>query len=253
MDGNAYMHDPAAYWTLRRLVNKLAKLFALLDVALVCTDDDVRGILTGKKTQFRRAVRNLPEGAELGTLADWNSHKADARMQDADERFLERHVIFRRPVAASEVDGRGIAPSGVFGRRMYPYEPGGRLWVQEVHAVNVPGCQGGTSYRADHLDPRGDGPANPMTWRPAPTMGRSRARIFLDIEAVRVERLCDISIDDVFAEGIRPYDGCKSNQDAESWDPIDYFREQWANGPWKRAPWSQNPFVWVVDFKRSRP
>ena len=32
MDCNAYMHDPASYWTLRRLVNKLAKLFALLDV-----------------------------------------------------------------------------------------------------------------------------------------------------------------------------------------------------------------------------
>lgn len=30
-DGNAYMHDPAAHWTLRRLVNKLARLFALID------------------------------------------------------------------------------------------------------------------------------------------------------------------------------------------------------------------------------
>lgn len=134
-----------------------------------------------------------------------------------------------------------------------PYgAPGDRLWVRETFARDVPGCEGGISYRADHNDPRGDGPANPMRWTPAIYMPRALSRIDLEITAVRVERLQDISEKDVIAEGVgcaRIQDGGKTGQGPL----IDGFANLWDTINGERASWESNPWVWVVGFKRVRP
>jgi len=48
---------------------------------------------------------------------------------------------------------------------------------------------------------------------------------------------------------VKPYEGCKSNQEAESWDPIDHFSDLWTsiNGP---ESWQANPWVWAISFRR---
>jgi hypothetical protein len=75
------------------------------------------------------------------------------------------------------------------------------LWVRETFAANVPGCERGLSYRADHIDPRGDGPASPMRWTPSIHMPRWASRITLAVKSVRIERLSAITEAGAKAEG----------------------------------------------------
>ncbi|MCY1558428.1 hypothetical protein D9M68_953610 [compost metagenome] len=73
-------------------------------------------------------------------------------------------------------------------------------------------------------------------------MPRIASRILLEITAVRVERLQDITNEQAMAEGIgEPLD----ERYAASVD----FRELWEsiNGA---ESWNANPWVWVVEFKR---
>lgn len=152
-----------------------------------------------------------------------------------------------------------------------PYgEPCDRLWVRETFARDVPGCeeQGGVSYRADHNDPRGDGPANPMRWTPAIHMPRALSRIDLEIVAVRVERLHDITDKDARAEGVAegriPVDdygperigyvlGDDDGRCVLYPTPREAFARGWDSINGDRIAWASNPWVWVIEYKRVRP
>lgn len=75
--------------------------------------------------------------------------------------------------------------------------------------------------------------------RPSIFIPRVASRITLEIVSVRVERLNDISEADVIAEG------CPS----EILYGTGWYRELWEtiNGA---GSWDENPWVWVVEFKR---
>lgn len=75
-------------------------------------------------------------------------------------------------------------------------------------------------------------------------MPRWASRIQLEITAVRVERLQDISDEDSLAEGIYPtgtglYPGSAKAEYRKLWETI--------NGA---DSWQSTPWVWVVEFKR---
>ena len=132
---------------------------------------------------------------------------------------------------------------------------GDRLWVRETFAKDVPGCPGGVSYRADHVDPSGDGNATPMTWKPSIFMPRSVSRISLDIANVRVQRLQDISEEDAIAEGIDVFSlgNAGLNYDIKgrsTRSPVQAFEYLWDSINADRCPWDSNPWVWAIDFKR---
>jgi hypothetical protein len=127
--------------------------------------------------------------------------------------------------------------------------PGDRLWVREAWVV---------SGQFDELPPRGlssssrafylaDGETpvwfNRGRYRHARFMPRWASRITLEITGVRVERLQDISEDDIQSEGIT--NGV-------------YLTEQKRRAEWQQLwesingaeSWVANPWVWVVEFKR---
>ena len=151
-----------------------------------------------------------------------------------------------------------------------PYgQPGDRLWVRETwqgplideeleeefhqspdYFKKPEFC----AYRAtDTLDAiNADGEA--LGWRPSIHMPRWASRILLEITAVRVERLADISKDDAMAEGIvlQP-DGGFGLADSTHYnfsDPTDSYCSLWEsiNGA---GAWFANPWVWVVEFQRA--
>jgi hypothetical protein len=159
-----------------------------------------------------------------------------------------------------------------------PYgKPGDRLWVRETWSdVNLQGAPG-IAYRADDdvrdlmedesfLDERGafnyDDPrskpypfacwsedliaGNEGRWRPSIHMPRWVSRILLEVTAVRVERLQDISTEQIIAEGLST---TLREHDAE----VD-LRRQWRD-LWESTggDWVANPWVWVVEFKRVTP
>jgi hypothetical protein len=179
--------------------------------------DMVRAILEGRKTVTRRAV------------------KSDLIQSD------------RAPLETSPgrfhfwCSGEHASPFGA---------PGDRLWVRETWA---PGATR-TMYRAGcnpcYLPPSG-------RWKPSIHMPRSASRILLEVTAVRVERLQDITEERAKAEGVRAIDGMKWHtlEEAAAGIPmrdhtaLDAFSALWEciNG---EGSWAANPWVWVIEFNR---
>ena len=84
-------------------------------------------------------------------------------------------------------------------------------------------------------------------WKSSIFMPRHASRITLEITAVRVERLKDITVTDAQAEGVTPL-GVKG--DGRRWRAA--FRELWdsINAKRKALGWDANPWVWVISFRR---
>lgn len=190
----------------------------------------VRAILEGRKTQTRRAVKkpaNVPP-EDFRDACEWM------------QRHGKGSVLKRGPC------------DGVQWRLPCPYgAPGDRLWVRESWA---PDCEGPPYYAADY--PAGVGPAGPITaenrwrWTPSIHMPRWASRITLDVVSVRVEPLQTISTVDAMAEGVVPA--------ANAAGVLSYttgFRLLWdsINGARPGCSWADNPWVWVVEFRRVAP
>ncbi|HBO4748886.1 TPA: hypothetical protein L4V19_001991 [Pseudomonas aeruginosa] len=175
----------------------------------------VRAILEGRKTVTRRAVK------------DTGFYAIDAAIHGNEVALREREALSTR------------CPFG---------QPGDRLWVREAWAqINVAQAPGETWVVYRECDNRTDygGP-----WKPSIHMRRRDSRILLEITAVRVERLQDITEDQAIAEGIDTHpmgfygNGCITAGGAflELWESI--------NGD---GSWAANPWVWVIEFKRVTP
>ena len=119
-----------------------------------------------------------------------------------------------------------------------PYPPGTRLWVRETWTI----LQTKYFYRADIENPTGH---YRTKWRPSIHMPREAARLFLEVKSARVERLQEISNEDILAEGINDLGSYGAN--------YDYFaNEIWDNINAKRGhPWENNDWVWVYEFMRA--
>lgn len=140
-----------------------------------------------------------------------------------------------------------------------PYgEPGDRLWVRET-GWERPDLttrmirEGADTWPRFAYDADGwgaDDHADFKRWgfkrRPSIHMPRWASRILLEITGVRVERLQDISDDDLAAEGIQEV--IDAGVDHDGW-PRDAYRSLWEsiNGA---GSWAANPWVWCVEFRR---
>jgi len=97
-----------------------------------------------------------------------------------------------------------------------------------------------------------------MYWkRPSIFMPRWASRITLEVTAVRVERLQEITEGDAISEGMSddlikkefPPSECFRKPTAR-----ESFRILWDHLNAKRGfGWDVNPFVWVIEFKRLLP
>lgn len=90
-----------------------------------------------------------------------------------------------------------------------------------------------------------------LLWRPSIFMPRWASRILLEVTAVRVERLQDISVADAMAEGVvetKPH--MRGLEPCREW--VYAYEDLWLSihGP---NSWEQNPWVWVIEFKRVHP
>ena len=197
----------------------------------------VRGIIDGRKTQTRRVKSPQPERmsaamlAKLGWTAGWE-WEYEWWTDDAPRKCIAQRCPFAGP--------------------------GDLLWVREAHALDVPGCERGVSYRVDHRDPKGDGPANPMRWRSPIHMPRWASRLTLRITDVRVQLVQGISEADAIAEGIPALCGhrcprrcgCAYCLEGGCLSARDEFSILWDGINRDRAPWTSSPWVWAISFER---
>lgn len=195
----------------------------------------VRAVLAGTKTQTRRAMSLQPS-------EDTTVHV---------ERFHQT-VIDRR---GEEQPGPEIFGAwwhdGESGLRCPYGQPGDRLWVREAWRTvagaddipprNLMNVESFTHYEADAAKPLHVGKLRPSMFMP-----RWASRITLEITDVRVDRLQDISDEDLAAEGIQELIDAGVDHDGT---PRDTYRTLWdaLNGC---GSWAANPWVWAVSFRR---
>ena len=194
----------------------------------------VRAILDGRKTQTRRVMKPQPDHHENENLPghfgtwfhDWNLDHDAATIDD---------IIKYCP----------------FGR------PSDRLWVRETFVVDYEvgeGTRGGIPpavfYRATD-----DGKTNFTPgmehWKPSIHMPRKYCRLLLDVKAIRVERLQEITEEAAIAEGVDAVSLADAPRQAV-WSRRQDFAQLWDSLNKKRGfGWDLNPWVWVVSFERA--
>lgn len=201
----------------------------------------VRAILAGTKTQTRRIVQWRPVSP-----ADVSATRPP------DEAQPYTHIPGAWLATWEKDDGwqssmPTVCPYGV---------PGDRLWVRETWQPlsprsgepiagsigGIPSAEMATAYAADFPQaPHSWGP-----WRPSIHMPRWASRITLEITDVRVERLTSITEEDARAEGIT-FEAAVAADGA-----VPAFRRLWdsINGKRPGCSWADNPWVWVVSFRR---
>ena len=204
----------------------------------------VRAIRGGAKTQTRRLVRPQPRIVP----ADLDRGFTEGGVYDADFG-----------TGPMEFDALDLPKF-----RRSPYgERGDRLWVRETWRLPVEPDGTpltGIEYRATAPEAAQDFGIN---WRPSIFMPREASRVTLEVEAVRVERLQEISEADAIAEGLREWPipdphharwsaGLDSGPFRDCWeyDPRRAFKIGWDAINGKRGPWASNPWVWCLTFRR---
>lgn len=222
---------------------------------LICSADEVRGFLDGRKTMFRRPLKNQPfsngiiYSADLGDIVCHDDYLPPSAM-------LVRAGSKKYPYNSTQDEWEILCPFGA---------PGDRLWVAETWQQLRIDAQELVTYRAgckrdafDYFNPLGGLQRIEVAkWRSSATMQRWASRITLDIVSVRVERLQSISEADARAEGAPLGDLHKCYPGTGAAMIRTHragFGRQWDRTPQgKRHPWSTNPFVWVVELKRVAP
>lgn len=207
----------------------------------------VRAILEGRKTQTRRVVRGIPECARLvGYTAE------------SDQSELAHSLGW------FEEEACDLWPCNRADRIRCPYgQPGDLLWVQETwqeffhdelpgdRPAPVRGRMGIPSkperhsvvaYRAD-----GEMPDHPehgkALWKSPIHMPKWASRLTLSVTDVRVQRLQEITEEDVQAEG------CTGSPYGEQADAM-LFPALWDSLNAERGhSWDSNPWVWAITFE----
>ncbi len=195
------------------------------DRPIIFSASMVQALLAGRKSQTRRLVKSRRRPSLFdGTWSD------DYVLDPGNASWREREM----PAAA-----------------------GDRLWVKEgfarvgdnfddIHAC--PDLRVHAYYRADDVCPEHS------RWRSPIFMPRWASRLTLIVEAVKVERLQNISEEDAVAEGLKP-DTCGGQLMWDPGPPHGYFgdprvayRMLWSDihGP---AAWDANPWICAISFK----
>lgn len=212
----------------------------------------VKAILAGQKTQTRRLVK--PQPVNDKSLQDswiWHGGKALEQMGYGADYVHTRMEAMKTAMLK-------VCPYGQLGDRLWIRESwrAARGWdstkPREIHSGSpIVFPADGNALNQDGWE--ADEPREYGKLRPSIFMPRWASRISLETTAVRVERLNDISEKDSISEGVeRDSDGwidyqMPSTQCCQS--PKDSFRTLWEslNGS---GTWDENPWVYVLDFKR---
>lgn len=215
--------------------------------------ESVRAMLAGHKIQTRRVMKPQPREDDGALLKVGIGHP----------EVVDRHGEIQPgpPTFAARWDDFHVKP---------PHQPGDIVYVKEAAYIAAPLF----ADPGSDLHNRVDDQARPrcVSWAASMDsdsvrcaeeygvkkcsplmMPRWAARLFVRIDAVRAERVRDISEADARAEGCEWSDGSPEHGTGAHtegpFDARDVYQHRWNEINAKRGhPWESNPWVWAYTF-----
>jgi len=217
------------------------------------TGPEVRAILAGAKTQFRRPIA-LP----WWSTQDWKDFEEDAQEGPCT---IARKTGCLSPIPCPfDFPGKklwvketwGLANTCPEGDSLLAgdwlqlgYRANGRITGPTNHpAARVKACHRQLLAEMRQAGISGDGEeCRVAKWRPASGMPQWASRILLEVTSVYTERLQEINQDSARAEGLYYTAGIKDQvaERAAGFGLASLFYNE---------VWDDNPWVWVINFKR---
>lgn len=178
----------------------------------------VRAILEGRKDATRRIVKGfIPDDAVWGYTA-----------------FTPKGYISCRGTFA---DG--------YGEKFFklPCEPGDILYVRETWKKAPNGYYYYEDWQRNDI-------ADVTKWKPSIHMPKEAARIWLKVTNVRVERLQEITSEQIGREGVEVEYSHVLNGEEKRYAFSTLWNSTVKKSDLDRYGWKANPWVWVIEFER---
>lgn len=153
--------------------------------------------------------------------------------------------------------------------RKAPYQPGDILYVRETWTEECGKYYYRADYDSDYLDPcetlSGGYPAScrnhpgcdgcmatstRIHWHPSIHMPKEAARIWLKVTDVRVERLQEITSEQICREGVEVEYPHALNGEEKRYAFSTLWNSTIKKADLDRYSWDANPWVWVIEFER---
>ena len=187
----------------------------------------VRAILDGRKTVTRRIVKNNPE--------ECTSKVVNGVCKICDDKggfyLPDDYVKVRSPYQVGDI--------------LYVRE----TWSEVETVYGVPYY----IYNADDKNGMHSSKSNFSRWFPSIHMPKEAPRNFPRVTNVRVERLQDITPEQIDAEGCKEYAYSAKTGELLPSKPT-WFKIKWDSTIKKsdldKYGWNANPFVWTIEFER---
>lgn len=195
----------------------------------------VRATLDGRKKCTRRVIKPQPDEKHTYPLGFVN---------DSTER--------------KNIGSFGFGTSELGGSIQYvkpPYQPGDILYVRETWCDDRPFTHDDTPgqyfYRADTMYPRkGDHVYMNVKWHPSIHMPKEAARIWLKVTSVRVERLQEITSEQICKEGVEVEEPYVLNGEEKRYAFSNLWDSTIKKSDLDRYGLDASPWVWVIEFER---
>ena len=216
---------------------------------ILFNNEMVRAILDGRKTVTRRLVKPQPKSKLCYTFAGSDCGTWGYPSKTAHESWGEE---YRLPDNITKED---------FGKRWNPpYHTDDVLYVRETWAPIYPGKESnevcGYIYKEDSLEeydnryPDGEDYQWGGKWRPSIHMPKEAARIWLNVTDVRVERLQEITEEQIGREGVEVEYPHVLNGEEKRYAFSTLWNSTVKKSDLDRYGWNANPWVWVIEFER---
>lgn len=214
----------------------------------------VRAILDGRKSCTRRIVKPQPQGRLCYTFAGGDCGTWGYPSKTAYENWGDEYKL-----------PEDITDEELKRRWNPPYHTDDILYVRETwehfECCCCEGDEHGNCYREPqqsvlnkscgcYMYRATDEIYGDARWRPSIHMPKEAARIWLKVTDVRVERLQEITLEQICREGVEIEYPYVLNGE----EKIYAFSNLW-NGTVKKSDldrygWDANPWVWVIKFER---
>ena len=214
----------------------LQELLAQCKGGIVMTERNVPNVMSGAKTNFRQIVdikrspdcpAELPDDLISSEILEW-------RQQDGQWFGLHEYRTIALAGRVHQVGDRLYVKEALEQYNVHKSRPVFAVYkTDKDHVWTL-----GRDFRRWQSD---DGKPWKNKVIPARYMPKSAARTFIEITDVRCERVQDISVEDVKAEGCRPLR-----------DHVAHFQDLWNETNGKDA-WERNDWTFAYTFKIVEP